>query len=131
MYNIPDPMQYNDPENSYFKNRTSKRTFTATPSIKKKSSASEYKDKIVLHRDIDLEPFNTYSSRKEDNHFDFSLRTSRSKEKSKQLSSTGVKSKNIDSIPQTIRLSSRKHLKAPSCNDDSLTSQVFRYCFAC
>lgn len=130
MYNIPDPLQSSDQERSRI-NRTSKRTFTGTPSMRKKSSASEFKDKIVLQRDIDLEPFNVYSNRKDDHRFDFSLRASRTKQKAKELSSTGVKSKNIDSIPQTIRLTARKHTKTPSCASDTLTPQVFRYCFAC
>jgi hypothetical protein len=84
MYNIPDPLQSSNHQRRQI-NRTSKRTFTSTPSMKKKSSASEFKDKIVLHRDIDLEPFNIYSNRKDDHRFDFSLRASRTNQKPKEL----------------------------------------------
>lgn len=81
MYDIRDPMQTNLPERTAAHLRNSKRTFTGTPSMRKKSSASELKDKIVLHRDIDLESYNAYSSRKEDTRFDFSLKADRSREK--------------------------------------------------
>lgn len=85
----------------------------------------------MFQRDIDLTPFNTYSNKKDDAGFDFSLRSERYKEKSKDLSSTGLKSRNVDAIPQTIKLSSQKHVKSPSCHIDRPIPQVFRYCLAC
>ena len=63
-YNIPDPMEGVQPSRK-ISIQGSRRTMTGTPItpiLRKKSSASSFKDKIVQQRDIDLQPF--HSNRK-------------------------------------------------------------------
>ena len=60
IYSIPDPMagqsESSDRERVEWANRVknSRRTMTGTPVLRKKSSASSFRDKMVKHRDIDL-----------------------------------------------------------------------------
>jgi hypothetical protein len=74
MYNIPDPLEGTQPQQpqstqpSQKKQKihiqASRRSFNGTPLLRKKSSASSFKEKIIQQRDIDLGPF--HSSRKPD-----------------------------------------------------------------
>jgi hypothetical protein len=76
MYNIPDPLEGTSQSNKITV-RASRRTQSGTPSLKKKSSASSFKDKMIKHRDIDLQQF--HSNRKIDleSEADISLLTAR------------------------------------------------------
>ncbi len=83
MYNIPDPLEKLPSSEQILPIRDNKRRLSETPVMKKRESASELKNKIVLHRDIDLAPLDrTSTHRKEDSRFDFSLKSNRDKDKS-------------------------------------------------